>query len=63
MAGLEANGTKVFYPHLLLCDAERCETNDQNLPFYRDDDHLTDHGMAQFTPELVKLITGMKAAR
>jgi peptidoglycan/LPS O-acetylase OafA/YrhL len=46
-------GVRVLYPHLRLCDGDRCKTVEDGKPLYRDDDHLNAVG-AEFLADLLR---------
>lgn len=46
-------GVRVLYPHLRLCNEDRCITVKDGKPLYRDDDHLNAVG-AEFLADLLR---------
>lgn len=54
---------RVLYPHLILCDAERCRTVGDGQPLYVDGDHLSPRGAAALAGLLKEALASPQAIR
>ncbi len=51
---------RVLYPHLTLCDAERCRLVDNGMPLYVDDNHLSPQGAGLLSNLLREALDGAR---
>ena len=49
---------RVLYPHLTLCDADRCRLVDNGMPLYVDDNHLSPQGAGLLSDLLREALDG-----
>jgi len=54
------DGVSVFYPHLVLCDAEVCRGSQHQTALYVDDDHLSPAGARRLEPMLLSILSLIK---
>ena len=50
----------VINPAQILCPAGTCRFWEDNLPFYRDDDHLSERGSDELKPSLIRSLTWLR---
>jgi peptidoglycan/LPS O-acetylase OafA/YrhL len=52
----------VINPAQILCPAGTCRFWENDLPFYRDDDHLSDRGSDELKPSLIRSLSWLRQA-
>ena len=50
----------VIYPAQILCPAESCRFWENDAPFYRDDDHLSERGSGEIKPSLTRSLSWLR---